>query len=113
MISMKCNSCGGTLEVSENDFLVSSTIVIQTCNTFRCPYCLSTFQRSEQFNLEVKIDTIQEMNVQSVGTMTIERAGVTINTGGGAYIGGNVSTAPGVGFVGRDSSKTIIIVQKS
>lgn len=112
MISMKCNSCGGPLEVSENDFLVSDKIVIQTCQTFRCPYCSSTFQRSEQFKLDVVIDTVQEMNVKSVETMTISKARVAVNTGGGAYIGGNLTLAPGQSFTGRDS-KTIIIVQKS
>lgn len=99
MFEMKCKSCGGALQVSDNDFVQLGEIVIQTCNTFRCSYCGSIFQRSEQFNLAVN--------------MQIAHANVVINTGGGLYLAGNLTLADGADFVGRDKNVTTVIVQKS
>lgn len=100
MIEMKCKSCGGPLQVSPDDFIKVGEIAVQTCQTYRCPYCLNTFRRNEQFKLSVN--------------MNIAHANVVINTEGGAYISGNLTIKNGADFVGRDNKvETIIIVQKS
>lgn len=95
MIEMKCNSCGGNLEVSPQDFLKVGEIVVQTCDTFRCPYCNSTFSRSEQFSLSIN--------------MNVEHANFVINTGGGAFVKGSINLGPGQDFVGRDK---FVVIQK-
>jgi len=103
MIKMKCNSCGGNLEVEPTDFVKVGEIIVQTCNTFRCPYCLSTFRRNEQFDLAVNIE-VHNANMQ------INKADVVVYTGGGTYIAGDVNLGPGQDFVCRDK---ITIVQKA
>lgn len=102
MVSLSCPNCGATLKVDSN---VAESIFVnfsgtylftgsEGIKTYTCEHCKSVFERNTAFQ-EVNINVAFNQSGQTVHGQQFN----IVNTGGGAYIKGNVSVKGD--FIGR------------
>jgi len=98
-VALRCPNCGGKIEVQqakiEEDFIESPNgftyIGSTTGEKIRCAHCGTEFQRRQTV----------ELHFEGKGHLRV-------NTGGGAFISGNINTNGG-DFVGRNRKTTVVV----